>query len=64
MDVKDKERNMRATLSSWQGQKWEGARLVAGAKRATRRLAWQWYQDKYYRRLHALISLQAASNFQ
>ncbi|OCK99857.1 glycosyltransferase family 41 protein [Cenococcum geophilum 1.58] len=48
--VKDKERNMRATLNSWQGQKWEGARLVRLVERATRRLAWQWYQDKYIRR--------------
>ena len=47
---KAKEDNLRAVLKSWAGKKWEGARIVRLVERATRKLCWQWYQDKYVRR--------------
>lgn len=50
-DVREKENNMKVTVASWQNQKWEGARLVRLVERAIRRLGWQWYQDKYIKRL-------------
>ncbi|KZF24999.1 glycosyltransferase family 41 protein [Xylona heveae TC161] len=34
-------------LSRWAGQPWEGARLVRLIERAMKRIAWQWYQDRY-----------------
>ncbi|KAF2089441.1 glycosyltransferase family 41 protein [Saccharata proteae CBS 121410] len=45
--VEERKTNARKILESWSCQKWEGARLVRLAERATRRLIWQWYQDKY-----------------
>ncbi|KAF2732185.1 hypothetical protein EJ04DRAFT_536178 [Polyplosphaeria fusca] len=45
-DVQEKQQNMRTALVKWQGQKWEGARLVRLIERAVRRIAWQWYQDR------------------
>ncbi|KAF2817401.1 uncharacterized protein BDZ99DRAFT_15183 [Mytilinidion resinicola] len=50
-DVKEKEKNMKSKLGSWRGQKWEGARLVRSVERVIRRIAWQWYQDKYIKGL-------------
>ncbi|KAF2193252.1 glycosyltransferase family 41 protein [Zopfia rhizophila CBS 207.26] len=49
-NIKEKQRNMRGVLVKWQGQKWEGARVVRFVERAIRRITWQWYQDKYIRR--------------
>lgn len=46
-DIKEQQVNMRGTLIKWQGQKWEGARIVRLVERAIRRLTWQWYQDRY-----------------
>ncbi|UPX10195.1 uncharacterized protein EKO05_0000866 [Ascochyta rabiei] len=46
-DIKDKQDSMAATVASWRGQKWEGARMVRLVERAVRRLTWQWYQDRY-----------------
>ncbi|KAF2101330.1 hypothetical protein NA57DRAFT_53306 [Rhizodiscina lignyota] len=46
-DLKEKEETVKTALSTWSGQKWEGARLIRLAERAIRRLGWQWYQDKY-----------------
>jgi tetratricopeptide (TPR) repeat protein len=36
------------TLLRWKQQKWEGARVVRLVERATRRIAWQWYQDRRF----------------
>ena len=41
---------LRKALESWSGQAWEGARIVRLIERATKRLAWQVYQDKYVER--------------
>jgi tetratricopeptide (TPR) repeat protein len=34
-------------LKKWSGQQWEGSRLIRLIERATKRLTWHWYQDKY-----------------
>ena len=34
-------------LADWSGAHWEGARVVRLVERATKRLGWQLYQDKY-----------------
>jgi predicted O-linked N-acetylglucosamine transferase (SPINDLY family) len=36
-----------AAATSWIGQDWEGAKVVRMVERATRRLGWQMYQEKY-----------------
>ncbi|KAF2137156.1 glycosyltransferase family 41 protein [Aplosporella prunicola CBS 121167] len=41
---------LRKTLQRWSSQKWEGARVIRIVERATRRLVWQWYHDKYVER--------------
>jgi tetratricopeptide (TPR) repeat protein len=38
---------LRRTLESWIGKPWEGAKVVRLVERATKRLGWQWYWDKY-----------------
>ena len=43
---------MRTVLRGWAVQSWEGAKVVRLVERATKRLAWQWYQDKYVLRKH------------
>ncbi|PNS21042.1 N-terminal acetyltransferase B complex subunit arm1 [Sphaceloma murrayae] len=45
----EKADNIRETLASWSGQKYEGARLVRLVERLTKRVTWRWYQDKYIR---------------
>ncbi|MCJ1405403.1 hypothetical protein MMC11_008631 [Xylographa trunciseda] len=37
-------------LSNWAGSSWEGAKVVRLVERATKRLGWQLYQDKYVKR--------------
>ncbi|KAF2467286.1 uncharacterized protein BDR25DRAFT_70381 [Lindgomyces ingoldianus] len=49
-NINEKQEKMRRTLVKWQGQKWEGARIVRLVERAIRRITWQWYQDKYVKR--------------
>lgn len=34
-------------LQSWSGEPWEGAKVVRLVERATKRLSWQMYRDKY-----------------
>ena len=46
-DEEERSARMRKTLMEWAGKKWEGARLTRLIERATRRLAWQYYQDIY-----------------
>jgi len=46
-DIHEEQERMRGALVRWRSQKWEGARLVRLVERAIRRIAWQWYQDKY-----------------
>ena len=38
------------SIQQWAGQNWEGAKVVRLVERATKRLGWQLYQDKYVRR--------------
>lgn len=38
---------IRTALQDWALQDWEGAKVVRLVERATKRVAWQWYQDKY-----------------
>ncbi|KAK2630285.1 hypothetical protein QTJ16_001105 [Diplocarpon rosae] len=40
---------MQATLNSWAGQCWEGARLMRLIERAIKRAMHRWYHDKYVR---------------
>lgn len=37
---------MRRALESWADNPWEGAKVVRLVERATKRLGWQWYQDR------------------
>lgn len=46
-EISQRENRLRKTLRSWTGHKWEGARVTRLVERATRRIAWHWYQDKY-----------------
>ncbi|GAM85300.1 hypothetical protein ANO11243_033040 [Dothideomycetidae sp. 11243] len=46
LDAPDAEANIRKTLMSWSGQKYEGARLLRLVERITRRVSWAWYRDK------------------
>ncbi|KAL6704233.1 hypothetical protein ACN47E_008401 [Coniothyrium glycines] len=46
-DIEEKQHSMASALIKWKGHKWEGARLVRLVERATRRLTWQWYQDRF-----------------
>lgn len=39
--------SMRRSLESWIGRPWEGAKVVRLVERATKRLGWQWYWNKY-----------------
>lgn len=41
---------VRRSLESWIGRPWEGAKVVRLIERATKRLGWQWYWNKYIRR--------------
>lgn len=38
------------SIHQWTGQNWEGAKVVRLVERATKRLGWQLFQDKYVRR--------------
>ena len=40
-------RRIQHSLQTWVGRKWEGSRLVRLIERATKRIGWQWYQDRY-----------------
>ena len=40
---------LQVMLRSWQGQRWEGPRIVWLVERVIRRCGWQWYQDKFVR---------------
>jgi tetratricopeptide (TPR) repeat protein len=46
----EKRANMQATLASWAGHRWEGARLVRLIERAIKRSMHRWYQDKYVKK--------------
>ncbi|KAL8953292.1 MAG: hypothetical protein Q9222_000858 [Ikaeria aurantiellina] len=41
---------LRRTLQEWATKPWEGAKVVRLIERATKRLGWQLYRDKYMRR--------------
>jgi tetratricopeptide (TPR) repeat protein len=44
-NIREKTKRMIDTLTQWQGQKWEGARLVRLVERAIKKIGWHWYQD-------------------
>lgn len=46
-DLSEERNRVRGVIVKWQGQKWEGARLVRLMERVIRRTTWHWYQDKY-----------------
>ncbi|MCJ1479047.1 hypothetical protein MMC13_007731 [Lambiella insularis] len=48
-DIHDQQeyKALTTTLSQWAGSSWEGAKIVRLVERATKRLGWQLYQDKY-----------------
>lgn len=46
----EKRSNMHATLSSWAGHRWEGARILRLIERAIKRAMHRWYQDKHIKR--------------
>ncbi len=39
--------DLRSALKTWAEKTWEGAKIVRLVERATKRLSWQMYQDKY-----------------
>ena len=41
---------VRKSLEDWEEKPWEGAKVVRLIERATKRLGWQWYWNKYIRR--------------
>jgi hypothetical protein len=43
----EKHRSMHATLGSWAGKVWEGARIVRLVERAMKRAMHRWYRDKF-----------------
>ncbi len=43
----EKRRRMQATLGSWAGNLWEGARIVRLVERAMKRAMHRWYRDKF-----------------
>jgi predicted O-linked N-acetylglucosamine transferase (SPINDLY family) len=43
---------LRSTVQKWAGQKWEGARITRFVERATKRIGWHWYRDRYVTRVH------------
>ena len=45
-----KSATMLSALENWAGQRWEGAKVIRLVERATKRLGWQMYQDRYVRR--------------
>ncbi|KAK4992089.1 hypothetical protein LTR66_006386, partial [Elasticomyces elasticus] len=49
-DVKDRAEHLRQTLSGWAGQRGAGAKVIRLVERATRRIGWHWYQDKYVKK--------------
>lgn len=50
-DLKEKEEAIKTAFTAWSNQKWEGARVIRMAERTVRRLGWQWYQDKFIKRI-------------
>ncbi|KAL1305450.1 hypothetical protein AAFC00_002330 [Neodothiora populina] len=49
-DAMQRRDRLRKTLYAWTGKKWEGARVTRLVERASKRVTWQWYQDKYVRK--------------
>lgn len=45
--AKDREADLRKTLTRWTGQKWEGARVTRMIERAAKRIGWHWYRDAF-----------------
>ncbi|GAB7359057.1 hypothetical protein MBLNU230_g5129t1 [Neophaeotheca triangularis] len=57
-DMEEWKTQLRMTLTAWAGRGWEGARLTRLIERATKRIAWQWYQD-----VHVKQQQQASSTY-
>lgn len=54
--VPQRDSRLSHTLQSWAGKKSEGARITRLVERATKRISWQWYQDKYVKKKHCTAS--------
>lgn len=51
LDLRDQNSlSVRKSLERWEEKPWEGAKVVRLIERATKRLGWQWYWNKYIRR--------------
>jgi tetratricopeptide (TPR) repeat protein len=48
----EKRANMHATLSTWIGHRWEGARVLRLIERAIKRALHRWYHDKHVKKKH------------
>ncbi|KAI5801199.1 glycosyl transferase family 41-domain-containing protein [Geopyxis carbonaria] len=44
------------TVARWSGQSYEGAKIIRMIERASRRITWRWYQDKYVRRINRPVT--------
>lgn len=50
IDLNSRDQNslsVRKSLEDWEEKSWEGAKVVRLIERATKRLGWQWYWNKY-----------------
>lgn len=43
----EKWKSLRIALQQWTGQSWEGAKAVRLVERATKKLGWWWYHERY-----------------
>ena len=48
----EKRANFHATLSTWSGHRWEGARVLRLVERAIKRALHRWYHDKHIQKKH------------
>ncbi|KIN06065.1 glycosyltransferase family 41 protein [Oidiodendron maius Zn] len=48
----EKRANMQATLGTWIGHRWEGARVVRLVERAIKRALHRWYHDRHIQKKH------------
>ena len=46
----EKKASMHATINSWVGHRWEGARILRLVERAIKRAMYRWYHDKYVKK--------------
>ena len=56
---KDQRTGLEKILRSWQGHPYEGAKIVRLVERATKKIMWSWYQDKYVHKRESRSSTYA-----